>query len=86
MLPLGRHAATRPPHAAAQCIQWAGAAQSSPCGKVLVCDGMKGPGRRPVWHDSYTIDGVPLEQPLTLTITAYDVSNTGNTPIGAQQP
>lgn len=49
-----------------------------------VCERMQGPGRRPVWHDSYTIDGIPIEQPLTLTITAYDVSDDGNFPIGAQ--
>ena len=47
---------------------------------------MQGPGRRPAWHDSYTIDGVPLEQPLILTLTAYDVYDNGNKQLGACHP
>ena len=47
---------------------------------------MQGPGRRPAWHDSYTIDGVPLEQPLILTLTAFDVYDNGNKQLGACHP
>ena len=52
-------------------------------GRGVACECMQGPGKRPAWHDSYTIHGIPLEEPLVLAITAYDVYDNGNQPIGA---
>lgn len=44
---------------------------------------MQAPGRQPVWHDAYTLEGIPLDAQPLLSATVFDVGPERNEPIGA---
>jgi hypothetical protein len=46
---------------------------------------MQAPGRQPVWHDAYTLEGVPLDALPLLSATVFDVGPERSEPIGSHR-